>query len=361
MVRLNRMRALSIGVIALTLLLLSGVTWLDQTTGTPAHPSFAGTVTTSLAALPTSVGTVGTYPVTFTESGLPPGTNWSVSLNETTGSSVSPTITLAEPNGSYPVYTWDVKGYTSFTNVTTVNVSGAPDQVTVYYFSPRYPGYYFVNFVQSGLPFNVYWTVAFGAIVNGTTEWSMYQNWFGPTHDPTGVYGVTNGTFAWKASVSNLTYWPCSCYSPIPSIGQVVVNGSSIVVHLTFRYSYNFVFIFTGLSTSTTWTLQLLNETFTGSGGVNVNFIVEIPNGTYGWNASAPGYRAQNGTVTVVGGQGSNVQEIQLQALPQTSAFPSWAWGALGVVVVAVVLGLLLLIRRRRRDAAPLPPPPPIV
>lgn len=288
------------------------------------------------------------YPVMFTESGLPSGTNWSVSLNETTQSSMSSTIAFNEPNGTYHLYPWDVKGYTSYVSVSTLHVNGTSIDVTVSYFPPRDAGFYYVTFVQTGLPFNDFWTVNICAIANGAEECGMGQNFFGPTHNPTGIYGVRNGTYAWTASPSNITEFPIALNYPFPSRGQVTVNGSSLLIQLTFRYSYPFSFVSVGLPSSTSWTLQIFNETFTASGGVYLN--VEIPNGTHAWNATAPGYQAENGTISMQGGRGtgSNVQEIDFQALPPP--FP-WVYVTIGVVGTAAIVGVavVLILRLRRR------------
>jgi hypothetical protein len=293
------------------------------------------------AAAPTA------FPVTFTENGLPSGTNWSVSLNETTQSADSSTIVFEEPNGTYQLYTWDVKGYMSYVNLTTLNVSGVPIDITVFYDAPA-AGSYFVTFVQTGLPFYAYWEVQASAIINGTTEpGSFGQNYFGPTHTLAfGIDGVENGTFAWTALHLNLPEWPVASYYPFPSSGTVVVRGSSVLIHLAFRYSYPFFFDVEGLAPSVPVTLQIPNETATGTG--NGGYLLMIENGTYTWNATAPGYRSQNGTVSVQGFPEYNVKQISFVALPSTT-IPSWAWIAIGVVIAVIVLGAAVFILGRRK------------
>ena len=66
------------------------------------------------------------YPVSFSESGLPAGTNWSMTLNSQTLYSTSSTITFNKPNGTYPFSVGTVPGYTA--NVTSGNltVNGGP-------------------------------------------------------------------------------------------------------------------------------------------------------------------------------------------------------------------------------------------
>jgi hypothetical protein len=288
-----------------------------------------------------------TFPVTFTESGLPSGTNWSVSLNETTQSTASSRIVFEEPNGTYQLYAWDVKGYLSYVNLTTLNVSGAPIDVTVFYDAPA-AGTYFVTFVQSGLPLNVTWEVQLSAIINGTSEpGGIGQTYFGPTHTLAGgIDGVENGTFAWTAFHLNLPQWPVQSYYPFPSTGTVVVQGSSVLIHLAYRYSYPFDFNVDGLRANVPVTLQIPNETVAGRGGGG--YIVMIPNGTYAWNATAPGYRVQNGTVSVQGVPEFSEIQISFVALPSATN-SSWAWIALGVVIAVIFVGAAVFLLSRRK------------
>ncbi|MGP8147456.1 MAG: hypothetical protein ACLQAS_08735 [Thermoplasmata archaeon] len=288
-----------------------------------------------------------TFPVTFSENGLPSGTNWSVSLNETTQSTVSSTIVFEEPNGTYQLYTWDVKGYMSYANLTTLHVSGAPIDITVYYNAPT-AGTYFVTFVQSGLTLDVFWKVQLSAIINGTIEpGSIGQNYFGPTHTMAGeIDGVENGTFAWTAFPPSVPEWPIPAYYPFPSSGTVLVNGSSVLIHLAYRYSYPFFFDVEGLPASVSVALQIPKETTTGSG--SGEYLLMIPNGTYAWNATAPGYRAESGNVTVQGLPESNVQGISFEALPSATS-PPWAWIEVGVAIAVIVVGAVFLLLRRRR------------
>lgn len=289
-----------------------------------------------------------TFPVTFTESGLPSGTNWSVSLNETTQSTRSSTIAFEEPNGTYALYTWDLRGYISYTNLTTLHVSGAPIDITVYY-DPPAAGTYYVTFVQTGLPLNVTWEVQLSAIINGTTEPGGFgQNYFGPTHTiAAGISGVENGTFAWTASPPSVPEWPISTFYPFPSSGTVVVKGSSVLIHITYRYSYPFYFDVAGLPTSARVTLQIPNETVSGSG--DGGYLLMIPNGTYAWNATAAGYRPQNGTVSVQGVPEFDTKEIAFVALPSATT-PSWASIGIGVVIVGIVVAAAVFLLRRRKD-----------
>ncbi|MGP8073376.1 MAG: fibronectin type III domain-containing protein [Thermoplasmata archaeon] len=72
-----------------------------------------------------------TYSLSFTESGLAVGTNWSVTLGSETHSSTTSTIVFAEINATYAYYTPPVAGYTSANLTGTLTVSGAPRAVDV--------------------------------------------------------------------------------------------------------------------------------------------------------------------------------------------------------------------------------------
>ena len=71
------------------------------------------------------------YNVTFTESGLPPGTNWSVSIGGATDYSTSSTIVVLLANGTYKYTLGAVAGYVGQGSPTTVKVHAKPVGVTV--------------------------------------------------------------------------------------------------------------------------------------------------------------------------------------------------------------------------------------
>ena len=72
-------------------------------------------------------GNVGSGPkhaVTFTESGLPSGANWSMTLNGLLSSSTTNSITFNEPNGTYPFSVGLVPGYSASPSSGSVTVNG---------------------------------------------------------------------------------------------------------------------------------------------------------------------------------------------------------------------------------------------
>lgn len=65
------------------------------------------------------------FNVTFSESGLPHGTNWSVTLNGVPHSSTDSVITFAEPNGTYSFAIVAVTGYNSSITSGSIIVNGS--------------------------------------------------------------------------------------------------------------------------------------------------------------------------------------------------------------------------------------------
>lgn len=84
------------------------------------------------------------YRVTFTESGLPSGTNWWVSLDSNNKSSTTNVINFSMPNGTY-TYITGASGYTASpsTGSVTVNSSDVSKQVT-FIVIPEFPSFLFL-------------------------------------------------------------------------------------------------------------------------------------------------------------------------------------------------------------------------
>ena len=91
----------------------------------------SGSFTVNGASVSESVTFSEVYTVTFTESGLPSGTSWSVTINGITESSANGTITFTLPNGNYSYSTILPSGYSSVNERGNVSVSSASLSVTV--------------------------------------------------------------------------------------------------------------------------------------------------------------------------------------------------------------------------------------
>jgi YVTN family beta-propeller protein len=173
-----------------------------------------------------------TYSVNFSESGLPSGANWSVTLNGTTELSGRSEIQFDEPNGSYPFAVGLSAAYAPSPGSGTVNVSGKPVNETITFSSICYglscPGKYLVVFTESGLPSGTMWSLTInGSIVSGTTSVLLTR--------------LQNGTHPF--SVGQVTG-----YIVNPQTGSVSVNGSGLDEDITFTPTTSPTPAFWGLS-----------------------------------------------------------------------------------------------------------------
>lgn len=72
-----------------------------------------------------------TYYATFTETGLPTGTTWSITFNGSTSQSTTSTIVFVVPNGTYDYSVGAVTGYDANLTSGSVTVNGLPTDVAI--------------------------------------------------------------------------------------------------------------------------------------------------------------------------------------------------------------------------------------
>jgi len=96
-------------------------------TGNKAYkPSYTGSFTVNGASVPESITfSEVTYTITFTEYGLPWETSWSVTLNGTTETSTTNSISFTEPNGTYSFTIASFNGYSASPYSGSKTVNGA--------------------------------------------------------------------------------------------------------------------------------------------------------------------------------------------------------------------------------------------
>jgi YVTN family beta-propeller protein len=198
-----------------------------------------------------------TYPVTFTESGLAPGTNWSVSLGGVRLSSAASAIAFAEPNGSYAYAIAPLPGWVAPVYASSLAVNGSAVDVAV----PWTRVTYLVTFIETGLS-------ASGWRVNVTGGPSTAS-------DTTALsFSEPNGTYRYSVVAVNTTY-------ETPG-GSFVVNGTPVVERLSFsQLTYNLTFLEKGLPSGTDWSVTL-GGAIRSSDATVVTFT--MPNGTYAFS-----------------------------------------------------------------------------
>lgn len=155
------------------------------------------------------------YNVTFSESGLPSGTSWSVTLAGNTHASSSSFITFAEGAGQFLFQVRDTAGYYAepSSGVVAVNGSAIRQAIT---FSSSPPPTYTVTFRESGLPPNITWAITIEPLTKSTNGRAL--NFTEP-----------NGAYAWSVGTGDV-----QAYFPSPGYGTVIVNGQAVAVMITF-------------------------------------------------------------------------------------------------------------------------------
>jgi Thermopsin len=268
-------------------------------------------------------------PITFHETGLAPGTPWSVTVLGTIGSSDTAWINVSEQDGSYNYSVASVAGYLDHARTGGVNVSGGPASVGVVFWTFNYT----VSFVQYGLPATQTWWVVFG----------------GATVPVRGGAAATfpspNGTFNYSVVSTNQ-------YLGAPAEGQVVVNGSPTEVATTFSIHLGWI---AGTVTPATASITIAGASVPVTDGA---FNLSVVPGTYEVESTASGYETQSINVTVTPGNATPAI-VALAALPSVGAPPApssgtsaetaeYLGGAVAVIVVVAALTALVMRRRRR-------------
>jgi YVTN family beta-propeller protein len=255
----------------------------DPTTG----DLYAGDSVDGTVAVIAPVSGPVRYPVTFTESGLPPTTSWSVTFNSTVNSSTTTTIGFTSIDGSYSFSVGSVPGYTASPASGPLTVSGGPASQAIL-FTAKPPPSYLVTFRESGLPSSTYWTVDLVLTplsgytsslavsrANGTYNFTVH-NVAGYTSN------VTSGTVVIAGGPKTVDIGFSAVSTPPPpgggssgftgtelyltlGLALVAVAGGLIFLFAFWRRKNPLRFVETGLPVGTHWTVILAPVTPPGS------------------------------------------------------------------------------------------------
>jgi hypothetical protein len=230
------------------------------------------------------------YPVRFTESGLPAGTAWSVTLAGTLLTSSNSTVGTSVANGTYTFTVTALPSWNPNPASGSLTVAGAGSSNVIYFTkvsSP--PPQYLVTFEPTGSGSSAPWSVTLG---------NLTQSGSG-----TLAFSVPNGTYAFLVT-------PPSGMTAAPSQGTLTVAGASVAETVALQdkvlppAEYTVTFVPAGLGAGVLWQVVLANSTQTANG----NLVFSETNGTYGYSIMPPsGMRASpsSGSVNV---SGANVE-----------------------------------------------------
>ncbi|MEM3489359.1 MAG: hypothetical protein QXO75_06875, partial [Nitrososphaerota archaeon] len=169
------------------------------------------------------------WTVTFSESGLPSGATWNVTLNGVRESSNTASISFTESNGTYPYTIGIYQGFKSSPYSSNVTVNGADVTVSVTFTKVAYT----VVFEESGLPTGHKWSVT---LIDESTNVSTTLSSNTPYVNFT---SVANGSYFYNVT-------PLYLFSPIPIAGTFNVTGAGMTIDITFVEDYVINFVETG-------------------------------------------------------------------------------------------------------------------
>lgn len=207
-----------------------------------SRPSFqapGGSFTVAGAAVTMTITfSAVNYSVAFTESGLPSGTAWSLTVGNRTTNSTGSTISFSLTNGSYNWSVGLVPGYRASPHNGTVIVNGSRRSITIDWSTVTYT----VTVHETGLPTGTRWSIqlSHGANYSSTT----------------GVLNFTepNGTYAYTLHSANPDYGG--------SGGNISVQGANQTVDVSFNYiARTLSFESLGLPSGTNWSVTIGNMT----------------------------------------------------------------------------------------------------
>ncbi len=262
----------------------------------------------SPATIPVEFETPPLFTVTFTETGLPAGTNWSVRVNSPgpprihfTHSSTTTSVVFEVPSGTYSFVIGEVLGFRLNGSVGgTFVVTNSSLAESVVYVALAQGAFYPVAFEENGLPNGTPWAVTIAA----THTFGPSRKETQSSNGTTVVALLQNGTY--RFTVHSIRGYALTAGGS----GTITIAGSSPsvrVVNFTAIPTYTITVNESGLPNGTNWsvlvrsqsagsTLWPVRETEVGN-ATEITF--QVPNGTYCYRVYAvPGYTISSGSAT---------------------------------------------------------------
>ncbi len=207
---------------------------------------------TTAARAPSTGGTSLTtpeYPVTFVESGLPPGTVWSVVLT-VTNSSATDSISFSVAPGSYIFAIGTIGTRVPVPSLGWLNVTDGPVVQTISF----QPGYQ-VTFDETGLPVGTLWGVSLdGTAIDSASSMAVV------------TLLAANGTY----NFTSLTLDRCFLNPPV---GSLTVDGAPVIEDVEFvPAQFPVVFQEVGLPPGVNWTVTFDDATQQATAGGTIEF-----------------------------------------------------------------------------------------
>jgi len=280
----------------------------------PSHGKF---VIAGASIPPIAVGfeTPPAYTLSFVESGLPAGANWSARVASggalrvhDVSSTTSNEINFSLPAGTYRYALSEVLGFAIVGSVSgSVTLAPNGSQINVTYQSLAPGAFYVVTFNETGLANGSHWSVG----VTATHTFGHSRHEAQTSNTTTLQFLLQNGTYRYHAN-------RVRGYEVANDTGTFVVAGGSpatIVLNYSTIPTYTVTISETGLPNGTNWTVVVHTQgafgsaypvhTSVTSNGTSVTF--QLPNGAYCYRiAAVAGYHVttgkKNGSFSVADG-----------------------------------------------------------
>jgi YVTN family beta-propeller protein len=278
------------------------------------------------------------FALTFSESGLPAGTSWSVTFNGSSEQSTTALVTFSGFYvGNYSFSLGTVAGYRGVSS-TSSPIYLQADRTVPVVFTATPPPRFAVTFMESGLS-GQSWSVDFNGSTNSSTGASI-------------GFVATNGSYLYTVA------GPAG-FKAAPASGPLTVSGAAFTQTIAFTMvsppSFTVTFHETGLAHGTHWSVTFNGTPETSSTEwINASAV----NGSYPFSIdSVAGYTANRtgGSATVAG---TNIS-VQVGFTPTSSSATSsgfpilWLGAGVAVVLIVVVAAVVLLGRKRPRAPPP--------
>jgi len=196
--------------------------------------------------------------VTFVESGLPSGTNWTAIVSGSAKSSVGTSIAFMEANGTFSFSILGVTGYSASPASGSVTVNGADVTKPITWTVTTYT----VTFDETGLLGTTIWAVTLGGSLQSNVSTPIIF------HEPAGAYNF---------SVQTITG-----YSANPATGSLLVIATAVSQTIVFSKLFSVTLTETGLPANTDWSVALNGQIGAANTSVTPNQIsFQEPNGSY--------------------------------------------------------------------------------
>ncbi len=232
-----------------------------------------------------------TASVAFQESGLPTGTNYTVTFgNESrTAAAPAPATFAGFPPGAYPFDVAPVAGYVANLSTGTIFLGGLASVVAIQFVAAP-AGTFPVVIQETGLPPGHSWTASIDRRSTTSNQSEV-------------LFALPNGTYPLATStVGDYLPWPG------PN-ATVVVAGAGTGATASFVFAYPATVSPQGLSAGTRWTLSISQTEGSGAGPpwlwtgstTAPELVVDLENGTYSFAISAARFAPVRGALAVAG------------------------------------------------------------